>query len=168
MAYQNVKGLNCGDCEISSCTTSNMRTPVSKADAKEKKADMSKLIWDDDVGMYFIKRNEDHTCSFYDHFEERCSLPLERRFNSCLVYPVRVHRGQYDVADQIILNANCPSAMSLFDLYARRDESVVNYIRGAVKIFSWDKDYRDHVLKKTKDFKRVLRLGTVTHFIFKG
>ncbi len=161
-----VKGLNCKDCRISSCTTSNMRTPVSKADAKEKEADMSKLIWDDDVGMYFIKRNDDHTCSFYDRNERKCSLPIENRFNSCLVYPVRVYRDRYDGIEKVILNVTCPSATNLFDLYARRDQSVVNYIKGAVQIFLWDHDYRNHVIEKTKDFKKVLRLGSITHFIF--
>ncbi len=161
MDCQKVKGLNCATCDIASCTTSVMRTPVSKLDAEAKKADMSKLEWDIDHGIYFIKRNEDKTCQFFEQNSQRCSLPIERRFNSCLVYPVRVYQSD---AIRLILNMNCPSALSLFDMVARRETSSCNYIKNAAKIFNWDTVYKMHVLKKTADFKTLLLIGDLSYW----
>jgi Fe-S-cluster containining protein len=163
MDCQRVKGLNCATCDIASCTTSVMRTPVSKLDAEVKKADMSKLEWDKEHGMYFIKRNEDKSCQFFDPLTERCSLPLERRFNSCLVYPVRVYQ---QATIKVILNRTCPSALSLFDMVARREPSSCKYISTASKIFTWDADYRRHVLKKTKGFDTLLLLGDLSYWTY--
>lgn len=163
MDCQKVKGLNCGICDIASCTTSVMRTPVSKMDADAKEADLSKLEWDDNAGMYFIKRNEDKTCQFFDQFTERCSLSLAERFNSCLVYPVRVYRASCQRIE-LILNAKCPSALSLFDMVSRREKSSCLYVKTAAKIFDWDTDYRNHVLDKTKEFTQILLVGSLSYW----
>jgi len=138
-----------------------MRTPVSALDAKLKKADIDCLEYDIETGMYFIKRNPDKACIFFDILTERCSLPLEKRFNSCLVYPVRLYIDKKDYEVYVILNKTCPSALSLFDMYSRREPSAVNYIKTATKIIMADAEYRNHVLEKTKDFTEILRIGTL-------
>ncbi len=161
MDYEKVKGLNCDTCDIASCTTSVMRTPVSKFDAEAKKTNMNKLEWDKERGMYFIKRNEDRTCQFFDHNEQKCSLPLARRFNSCLVYPVRVYQSD---TVKLILNRKCPSALSLFDMVARRNPTTCAYISNAARIFMLDGDYRRHVLSKTKNFDTLLLIGDLSYW----
>lgn len=154
-----VKGLHCQDCDIASCTTSEMRTPVSKKDAGVKQADMSKLEWDKKLKMYFIKRNPDKSCTFFDHFTERCSLPAERRFNSCLVFPMRVYRFEGERTYDLIVSLKCPSALTLWECIKEQDRSAVNYAILSAKIFAGDKDYADHVAEKTKDFKEVITIG---------
>ncbi len=157
MDYQKVKGLNCNLCTISSCTTAAMRTPVSKVDATVKDADLSRLEYDEEKRMFYIKKGSDNVCSFYDKVSEKCELPLHKRFNSCLIFPVRIYlKGG---VDYLILNKNCPSATSLFDMVARREPSAVNYVISAAKIFSLDKDYRAHVYKNTENFTDILLLG---------
>lgn len=157
MDFQKVKGLSCDKCDIASCNTSVMRTPVSNYDAALKRADMRKLEWDSKTNMFYITRNEDKTCSFFDHTEQRCSLPLERRFNSCLVYPVRVYKSTAGFI-YLIVNKQCPSALGIFDMYARREPSTVAYVKTAAKIYKEDIDYYNHVLNKTKDFSELLTL----------
>ena len=163
-----VKGLNCGSCDIASCTTSVMRTPVSALDAELKDADMEGLDYDTEAGMYFIKRIDGQTCYFYNRITERCGLPIERRFNSCLIYPCRIYVGKDCTDPQIILNVKCPSALSLFDMYSRREPSTVRYIKTATKILMEDDDYRNHVIEKTKNFTHVLRVGSVLDILKEG
>jgi hypothetical protein len=157
MDYSKVKGLVCNVCDIASCTTSVMRTPVSRHDAFIKEADMDRLEWDEEKKMYFIIRNEDKTCSFFDPIDQKCSLPLERRFNSCLVYPIRVYESPYGNI-YLIVNKQCPSALGIFDMYARREPSTVAYVETARQIYEDDEAYYRHVLDKTKGFSELLIL----------
>jgi Fe-S-cluster containining protein len=164
--YQNVKGLNCHLCKISSCKSSVgfYRTPVSKLDAEVKKMNFDNLEWENKTGFYWVKRNPDTSCSFFDRDKNRCQLNSNKRPNACLVYPVRIYMGKYDIAEQVILTKKCPYALSLFDFYARREPSVVNYIKGAVKLFEWDHDFRLYVIEQTKDFSDLLRIGPMSAF----
>lgn len=165
--FQKVRGLDCHTCNISSCQSSRgfFRTPISALDVELKGLDPQFLEWDYDVGLYRIPRRVDGTCIYYGHSLSKCVLSVEERPNPCLVYPVRVYKPSNDKATQVILHMKCPSSLALFDLYARREPSVVNYIKNAVHIFAWDHDFREFVLKQTKDFDKLLKIGPITDFM---
>lgn len=159
MDYRKVKGLSCNYCDISSCEHSVMHTPVSKFDAEQKKVDLENLEWNEEDGMYYIKKDLLGKCVYFDTQIKECNLPIEQRFNSCLLFPVRVYSSNDKV--KLILNINCPSSITLFDLVARREPSVCRFVKNAAKIFNEDVDYRNHVINKTKEFDKVLLIGNL-------
>ena len=160
MDWKNVKGLSCNYCNISSCENSIMYTPVSKFDVVQKKAQLDNLEWSNEDKIYYIKKDNYGKCIYFDSYIKECILPIERRFNSCLLFPVRVYYSNYKI--KLILNINCPSSLTLFDYVARREPSVCRFVKNAAKIFSEDKEYSLHVLNKTKDFDKVLLIGNLS------